>query len=81
MKTKHYFTFGQVHTANFPLPKGGRLADYYVVVTATENHRERFIEQFTKLYCPSPDQFAYEYRTIDAQVMAGYLPGGELASI
>jgi hypothetical protein len=29
-KTTHIFTFGQNHMTNYPLPNGGRLADYWV---------------------------------------------------
>lgn len=61
----HYFTFGQAHMTNYPLPNGGRLTDYWVEVELPsdygESHREVFIREFTSVYCPRPEQFSMEY--------------------
>lgn len=59
----HYFTFGQVHTTTYPLPRGGPLADYYVIVWADPGFTARnlFIKHFTTPFCPHPTQFAFEY--------------------
>lgn len=81
--TVHYFTFGQVHTATVNLPLGGRLADYWVTVdlpdSMGEQHREHFVEHFTKPYCPTPNQFAFEY--VKEDFIPGYFPKGELCII
>ena len=63
--TIRYFTFGHVHTADFPLPGPGKLCDYYVTVDLPEEHPEShravFIKFFTAPFCPSPIQFGFEY--------------------
>lgn len=74
--TTHYFTFGQVHWSSFDLPRGGRLADYWVAVVAETDHRGIFMERFTSLYCPTPRQFAMEYT--DANFKPEYYERGEL---
>jgi hypothetical protein len=75
----HYFTFGQVHTADIDLPRGGRLSDYWVAVDADSDHRKHFIEQFTSQHCPRPMQFATEYT--DDSLKIKYFPKGELKRI
>ena len=61
--TTRYFTFGQDHTSHFPLPRGGKLGDYWVAVESDEDdHRELFIDQFASKQCPRPEQFGFEYR-------------------
>jgi hypothetical protein len=63
----HFFTFGQVHVCDIPLPRGGRLADYYVRVSIPKvlkeeyDHRTLFIDLFTRVHCPDHIQFAFEY--------------------
>lgn len=61
----HYFTFGTAQTADFPLPEGGKLGDYWVEVTLPANshltHRGVFIKEFTSRYCESENQFAFEH--------------------
>jgi hypothetical protein len=78
-RTTHCFTFGQSHMASYALPNGGRLADYWVAVEASDDHRARFIEQFTVPYCPRPMQFAMEYS--EDNFSPEYFPGGELLRI
>jgi hypothetical protein len=82
-RTKSIFTFGQSHMTNFPLPNGGRIADYWVTVDLPESmageHRTVFIEQFTSHYCPRPNQFAMEYD--ESRFNEEYFPGGELCRI
>jgi hypothetical protein len=82
----HYFTFGQNHMTNFPLPRGGRLADYWVAVEIQDedidddyNHRYLFVQEFSSKYCPTPNQFAFEYT--DETFKGGYFPNGELTRI
>ena len=78
----HYFTFGQGHMTNFPLPHGGRIAYYWVRVDLYEKcpmtHREIFISQFTTYYCPCPMQWAMEY---DEEPSEAYFPKGELCVV
>lgn len=78
-----YFTFGQSHMTNHPLPLGSRrLADCWVEVLLPNNrsdHRELFIELFTSRYCPTPDQFAFEYDA--SEFDPDYFPGGRIARI
>lgn len=61
----HAFTFGQSHTSTYPM-EGRRLPNCWVEVHLPAGsslyHRELFIEYFTKVYCPRPAQFAFEYR-------------------
>ncbi len=83
MSKTHYFTFGQEHSTSYPLAFGGRLADYYVAVELPENyhkgHREIFIEEFSCQYCPSLDQWGFEYAEDDFD--KSYFPMGELLRI
>ena len=79
----HFFTFGQVHMTSFTLPIGGRLADYWVKVKLPADHRAShravFVELFTTRYCPSPDQFGFEY--VGDDFAASYFPAGLLCTI
>ncbi len=77
--TRHYFTFGTNHMTNFPLPHGGRLADYWVTVEAEEDHRKIFMDQFTEHYCPRRVQFSMEYD--DDDFNREYFPNGELCVV
>lgn len=68
--TQRFFTFGQNHHAtHFVLPRGGCLADYWVEVRLTKGcdlfHRQVFIDGFTSVWCPSPAQFAFEYKPVN----------------
>lgn len=78
-----YFTFGQTHMTNFPLPRGGRLADYYVKVTLRkdwdETHRHVFMREFTSQFCPEPIQFAFEYD--EGTLKMDCFPKGQLCEI
>ncbi len=82
-RTRSHFTFGQDHMSNYPLPGGGRLADYWVTVELPNgselSHRDVFIDRFTKYHCPRPMQFAMEYD--DARFKPDYFPGGQLCLI
>lgn len=82
-RVSHYFTFGQVHMANYTLPKAGRLADFWVEVNLPLNHevhhREIFIRDFTTHYCPRPSQFAFEYE--EGTLKKEHFPGGQLCLI
>lgn len=79
----HHFTFGQAHMTSFPLPEGGRLADYWVSVTlpttTEESHRAVFIREFMEKYCPNPAQFAFEYD--DDKFERKWFPNGQLCLI
>lgn len=77
--TDRYFTFGQSHTANIILPRGGRLADYWVTVVAEKDHRKLLIDKFTSVFCPSPHQFAFEYNITN--FLPEYCSKGELERI
>jgi len=79
-----HFTFGQNHMTNFPLPRGGRIADYWVTVELPDDYepyhpRQMFIGHFTNHYCPSPMQFAMEYE--EGTLDESFFPGGELCRI
>lgn len=77
-----HFTFGQSHMTNYPLPSGGRIADYWVTVDlpkGRKDHRNVFIENFTSAHCPWPLQFAMEYT--QSRFNPEYFPGGELCVI
>ncbi len=82
-RTQSHFTFGQSHMTNYPLPRGGRIADYWVTVDLPESmageHRDVFIREFTSHHCPRPNQFAMEYDT--ARLQPDYFPGGQLCLI
>ncbi len=69
--------------SNYPLPAGGRLADYWVTVFLPEEmagqHRAVFIREFTERHCPSPLQFGMEYD--DVRFKPDYFPGGQLCLI
>lgn len=65
--------------SSYALPRGGRLADYWVAVEASEGHREHFIEHFMSCYCPRLTQFAMEYD--EGDLITEYFPGGELCRI
>lgn len=82
-RTRSHFTFGSSHMTNFPLPRGGTIADYWVTVELPEEmagmHRDVFIEHFTTHYCPRPNQFSMEYD--DGRFNAAYFPGGQLCLI
>lgn len=81
---QRHFTFGQVHTTTYEgLPDGHMLADYWVTVQLPEEldgqHRTFFINHFTKLYCPDPAQFGFEYRSDELDQR--YFPRGCLCLI
>ncbi len=81
-RTDMYFTFGQDHMTNFPLPRGGRIADYWVRVNLPKyalNHRELFIMLFTSYHCPSRMQFAMQYS--EDSFEPEFFPNGELCLI
>lgn len=82
-KTRSHFTFGQSHMTNYPLPRGGRIADYWVTVELPEElaglHRDYFIRYFTEVHCPQRNQFAMEYD--DSTLRSEYFPGGQLCVI
>ena len=82
-RTRSIFTFGQSHMTNFPLPHGGRIADYWVTVDLPESmagqHRDVFIREFTERHCPRPNQFAMEYD--ESRFESAYFPGGQLCFI
>ena len=63
-RIKHYFTFGQVHTTTHKNCVG-RLADYWVEVDEyvkdRQSHRKTFMKFFASVFCPRPEQFAFEY--------------------
>ena len=81
----HFFTFGQTHTTTNDLPRGGRLADYWVTVSLPEHlknlHRLVFVDEFTSKYCPHPLQFAFEYDDHLNPLDPEYYPKGELCVI
>lgn len=78
-----YFTFGQDHMTNYPLPGPGRLADFWVTVDLPEqmqgHARSIFIREFTERYCPRANQFAFQYE--ECTFKPEYFPGGELCRI
>lgn len=82
-RTRSIFTFGQSHMTNFPLPNGGRIADYWVTVELSEEmageHRSVFIREFTERHCPRPNQFAMEYD--ESRFNPEYFLGGQLCLI
>lgn len=79
----HHFTFGQAHHARYFLHSGMRLADYWVTVRmekdSGETHRDLFVRNFTKPYCPRPSQYALEYD--DASLQPQYYPAGQLCVV
>jgi len=83
MCNRAHFTFGQAHMTNYPLPRGGSIADYWVTVSLPDDsdltHRDVFIQHFTTHHCPRPMQFAMEYE--DHRLNPDYFPGGQLCVI
>jgi hypothetical protein len=81
MSLRH-FTFGQSHMTNFPLPNGGKLADYWVTVDLPDgeaDHRNVFVEMFSSYHCPTAMQFATDYP--DGDLKEEYFPGGQLCVV
>ena len=39
-RTRMHFTFGQSHMTNYPLPSGGRIADYWVTVDLPKGRKD-----------------------------------------
>lgn len=80
---RSHFTFGQDHVTTLELPRGGRLADYWVTVELPDKWhelpRDFFVREFTSRYCPRPSQFAFEYR--DGELRRGYFPMGQLCVV
>ncbi|MFD2961586.1 MULTISPECIES: hypothetical protein [Olivibacter] len=76
MKTYYFtFRFGHLSKSNIPMRK------YWVRVIAQDYNiaRELFIERFTKVYMPRPDQFAFQYE--ESKFNKDYYPNGEFAVI
>jgi hypothetical protein len=83
-ETVHVFTFGLDHTTTFPLPRGGVLADYWVEVRVQDSDvspRSIFVDNFTRLYCPRDEQFAFEYKLPSEHFQHTFFPKGCLAVI
>lgn len=82
-RAKAYFTFGQDHKTSYPLPAGGRLADFWVAVDLPErmqsHARAIFMREFTQRFCPRAIQFAFQYE--ECTFKPQYFPGGELCRI
>ena len=82
MREDRYFTFGQDHMTNYPLPRGGRICDYWVRVNlprGSGSHRQMFVERFTKYHCPHQSQWAFEYT--EGEFKPEFFPRGELCVV
>lgn len=72
-----YFTFGQSHetTTGFPMK------NFWVRVVANDygGARTKFIEQFSKIYMPASDKWAFQYE--ESKFNKYQFPMGEYAVI
>jgi len=69
----YYFTFGQNHRQNNGMP----MKDFWIRVKAVNygEARAKFIDQFTTIFMPSKDAWAFQYPA--SKFESEYFPEGE----